>query len=80
MDFEIVKHKYTAYNGLGNDVPYIITYSSNRDTKKMFGYFLMSMSIAQEHVLGRVVVESQFNSQKIRVVSIKKDDFVKVHN
>jgi hypothetical protein len=25
MDFEIVKHKYMAYNGLGNDVLYIIT-------------------------------------------------------
>jgi hypothetical protein len=39
----------------------------------------MSMSIAQEHVLGLVVLESQFNSPKIRVMSIKKDNFVKVH-
>jgi hypothetical protein len=37
------------------------------------------MSIAQEHVLGRVMLESPFNSQKIRVMSIKKDNFVKVH-
>jgi hypothetical protein len=41
--------------------------------------FLMSMSIAQEHVLGREVIESQFNSPKIRVMSIKKDKLAKVH-
>jgi hypothetical protein len=38
------------------------------------------MSIAQEHVLGRVMLESQFNSTKIRIMSIKKGNFVKVHN
>jgi hypothetical protein len=37
------------------------------------------MSIAQEHVLGRVVPESQLNNPKIRVMSIKKDNFAKVH-
>ena len=54
MNFEIVKHKYTAYNGLGNDIPYIITLSSNRDTMKIVCLLLMSMSIAQEQVLGRI--------------------------
>jgi hypothetical protein len=43
---------------------------------KIVCLLLMSMSIAQEHVLGRVMLESQFNSPKIRVMSIKKGNFV----
>jgi hypothetical protein len=62
-----------------NDIPYIITLSSNRDTMKIVCLLLMSMSIAQEQVLGLVMFESQFNSPKIRVMSIKKGNFVKVH-
>jgi hypothetical protein len=45
------------------------------DTMKIVWLFLMSMPIAQEHVLGLAVLESQFNRPK----SIKKDIFVKVH-
>jgi hypothetical protein len=50
---------------------------------KMFWFqrkdIFMLMSIAQEHVLGRVVPESQLNNPKIRDKSILKDNLVKVH-